>query len=76
MAGHGLSEPEWDRKERTVTVDRTFALNSAYEEIQNKLWWLQPGADEIDGGEFYAQLKAPTRVRDISTGEVRYRWSE
>ena len=24
----------------------------------------------------YAQLKAPTRVRDISTGNARYRWSE
>ncbi|HOX27253.1 MAG TPA: hypothetical protein PLL30_16160 [Candidatus Krumholzibacteria bacterium] len=33
-------------------------------------------AAEIDGWELYAQLKAPTRVRDISTGEVRYRWSE
>jgi len=37
---------------------------------------LQSGASKIDGGEFYAQLKAPTRVRDISTGDVRYRWSE
>ena len=45
----------------------------AYEEIQNQLWWLQPGASEIDGGELYAQLKAPTRVRDISTDDVRYR---
>ena len=51
-------------------------LYSAYEEIQNQLWWLQPRASEIDGGELYAQLKAPTRVRDISSGEVRFRWSE
>lgn len=31
----------------------------------------------IDGGEFYAHMKAPTRVRDMgSTGEIRYRWLE
>ena len=38
--------------------------------------WLPAGAQEIDGGEFYAQLKAPTRVRDITTGQLRYLWTE
>ena len=33
-------------------------------------------AKEIDGGEFYAQLKGPTRVRDMTTGELRYVWQE
>ena len=33
-------------------------------------------AAEIDDGEFYAQMKAPTRVRDMSSGEIRYRWVE
>jgi len=35
-----------------------------------------PGAAEIDDGEFYAQMKAPKRERDLSTGALRYRWSE
>ncbi len=72
----GFSKPEWDRPECLVRVDRTFALNSAYEEIAAKNWVLPPDAREIDGGELYAQLKAPTRVRDLTTGELRYRWTE
>jgi hypothetical protein len=35
-----------------------------------------PGASEIDDGEFYAEMKAPKRERDLSTGLLRYRWSE
>jgi hypothetical protein len=31
---------------------------------------------ENDDGEISAQLKAPTRVRDLTTGELRYRWTE
>lgn len=66
----------WDRPEKLVRVDRTFPLDAAYEEIQGQNWVLPPNAREIDGGEFYAQLKAPTRVRDLTTGELRYRWTE
>ena len=33
-------------------------------------------ARAIDGGELYAQLKAPTRIRDLASGELRYRWTE
>lgn len=72
----GLSKPQWDYGERTVSVDRTYALNAAYEEIRAGNWWLPIGASEIDGGELYAQLKAPTRVRDPINDEIRYRWSE
>ena len=72
----GQSGPRWDLDERTVTVDRTYALNSAYEEIQARRWLLPVNAREIDSGEFYAQMKAPTRVRDITSGEIRYRWTE
>jgi hypothetical protein len=72
----GLSQPDWNYRERIVRVDRTYALDSAYAEIRARRWWLPAGAQEIDGGEFYAQLKAPTRVRDMTTGELRYRWSE
>jgi hypothetical protein len=72
----GLSKPEWDHRGHIVKVDRTYALNTAYEEIRAGNWWLPPDTREIDGGEFYAQLKAPTRVRDPSSGELRYRWTE
>lgn len=37
---------------------------------------LMCGPAEIDDGEFYAQMKAPKRERDLSTGQLRYRWSE
>jgi len=37
---------------------------------------LPANAAEIDGGEFYVQVKAPSRVRDMSIGELRYRWTE
>ena len=72
----GMRKPEWDYPGRNVTVDRTYALNSAYEEIREGRWWLPRDAALIDGGEFYAQLKAPSRVRDLTTGELRYRWTE
>ena len=72
----GLSEPHWDRQQERVSVDRTYALNSAYEEIKAGAWWIPAGARGIDNGEFYAQMKAPTRVRDATSGEVRYQWVE
>ncbi|MBC8253911.1 MAG: hypothetical protein H8E35_07775 [Ardenticatenia bacterium] len=72
----GLSEPKWDKDEGRVTVDRTVAFNSAYEEIRSGLWWIPPGARDIDNGNFYAQMKAPTRVRDSTDGTLRYRWVE
>ena len=31
---------------------------------------------DFDRGELYAQLKAPTHVRDMTSGELRYRWTE
>ena len=72
----GISEPTWHREDRRVTVDRTFALNSAYEEIKAGLWWIPRGSSLLDGGDFYAQMKAPTRVRDMADGTLRYRWVE
>ena len=32
-------------------------------------------SDRVDGGES-AQPKAPSRVCDLTTGELRYRWTE
>jgi len=52
------------------------ALNSAYEEIRSGLWWIPPDAREVDNGNFYAQMKAPTRIRDAADGALRYRWVE
>lgn len=31
---------------------------------------------KIDSGQLYAQMKVPKRERDLSTGQLRYRWSE
>jgi hypothetical protein len=72
----GISGPTWDEAACRVTVDRTYALNAAYEEIRNGLWWIPPVACSIDNGDFYAQMRAPTRVRDATSGEVRYHWVE
>jgi|GEM_PF-1254245 len=72
----GVSEPVWHKDHRRVTVDRTFALNAAYEEIKGRRWWIPETAPMIENGEFYAQMKAPTRVRDIASGELRYQWIE
>jgi hypothetical protein len=72
----GISRPEWDYSQRLLTVDRTLLLDAAYDEIERGRWWLMPRAAEIDDGEFYAQMKAPKRERDLSTGQLRYRWSE
>jgi hypothetical protein len=76
LLNDGISKPEWPKWTGTVTVDRTFILNSAYEEIREQRFLLPTDAASIDGGEFYAQLKAPSRVRDLTTGELRYRWTE
>lgn len=76
LLNDGISKPDWPKWTGTVTVDRTFLLNSAYEEIREQRLWLPRDASCIDGGEFYAQLKAPSRVRDLSAGELKYRWTE
>lgn len=76
LLSDGTSKPDWPKWTGTATVDRTFILNSAYDEIREQRWHLPRDAGCIDGGEFYAQLKAPSRVRDLSTGELRYRWTE
>lgn len=72
----GISGARWDVDARRVTIDRTFALNVAYDEIHAGKLWLPIGANEIENGEFYAQMKAPTRVRDAASSELRYRWTE
>lgn len=72
----GLNEPKWDKEESRVTVDRTVALNSAYEEIRFGLWWISPDAREVDNGYINAQMNAPTRVRDAVDGQIRYKWVE
>ncbi len=72
----GVSDARWDDDATRVTVDRTFALNAAFEEIRDRKWWLPPAAQEIENGEFYAQMKATTRVRDLASPELRYRWLE
>lgn len=66
----------WRQWARTVTVDFTFLADSAYEEIREQRWWLPRDAGCIDDGEFFAQMKAPNRERDFSTGQLRFRWSE
>ncbi len=76
LPGDGFSKPEWPKWTGRITVDRTFLLNSAYDEIKEQRWLLPPNVAEIDGGEFYSQMKAPSRVRDLSSGELRYRWTE
>ncbi len=72
----GISEAKWDKDEGRVTVDRTVALNSAYEEIRSGLWWIPADARDVSNGDFYAQMKAPTRIRDSVDGQIRYRWVE
>ena len=72
----GISKPQWNHREKQVTVDRTFALNAAYEEIRQERWLLQLDARELDDGDFYAQMKATTRVRDLTSGELRYQWTD
>jgi hypothetical protein len=72
----GLSDARWDLEAKRVTIDRTFALNAAYEEIRAGRWWVPQSAPTIESGEFYAQMKAPTRIRDAASGEMRYQWVE
>jgi phage terminase large subunit GpA-like protein len=37
-------------------------------------YWHFPATENFDE-EFYAQLKAPSRVRDLTSGELKYRWT-
>ncbi|MBE0567950.1 MAG: hypothetical protein IH621_18495 [Krumholzibacteria bacterium] len=76
LLNDGASKPDWPKWTGTVTVDRTFLLNSAYDEIREGRWWLPAQAASIDNGEFYAQVKAPSRVRDLTSGDLKYRWTE
>ncbi len=76
LLNDGASKPDWPKWTGTVTVDRTFLLNSAYDEIREGRWWLPAHASTIDNGEFYAQVKAPSRVRDLTSGDLKYRWTE
>jgi hypothetical protein len=72
----GISRPEWDYGKATVSVDRTYLLDAAHDEIRGGTWWLMSGAQDIDDGEFFAQMKAPKRERDLTAGVLRYRWTE
>lgn len=72
----GVSRPEWDYAKATVSVDRTYLLDAAHDEIRAGTWWLMSGAQEVDDGEFFAQMKAPKRERDLTAGVLRYRWTE
>ena len=76
LLNDGFSKPDWPKWTGRVTVDRTFLLNSAYDEIRERRLWLPGHAASIDNGEFYAQVKAPSRVRDLTSGELRFRWTE
>jgi len=76
LLNDGFSKPDWPKWTGTVTVDRTYLLNSAYDEIQERRWWLPTHAATIDNGEFYAQVKAPSRVRDLTSSDLKYRWTE
>ena len=40
--------------------------------LRDRPRWLPPLAP----GQFYAEMKAPKRERDLSTGQLRYKWSE
>jgi hypothetical protein len=72
----GMSAAQWDKEAKRVSIDRTFALNAAYEEIKAGKWWVPTSAPTIESGEFYAQMKAPTRIRDMASGELKYQWVE
>lgn len=72
----GISRPTWDYGRGTVTVDRTYLLDAAHDEIRGGTWWLMEGAEQMDDGEFFAQMKAPKRERDLTAGILRYRWTE
>ncbi len=37
---------------------------------------MPPDARDVDTGNFYAQMKAPTRVRDAVDDQIRYKWVE
>ena len=43
---------------------------------QGGRWWLPAHAAEIDNGKFYAQVKAPSRIHDLTSGDLKYRWTE
>ena len=54
----------------------TFDQSNRLYAVSSYVIWRSRDAATIDGGEFYAQLKAPSRVRDPASGELKYRWTE
>jgi len=63
-----------DYEDRTIKVDRTQSLDGFVADVLKQTLLLPANASSLDGGDFYGQLCASTRVFEEATGH--YRWME
>lgn len=69
-----VEEMKINYDERTIKTDRTQSLDGFVADILKQTLLLPANASSLDGGSFYEQLCASTRVFEEATGY--YRWVE
>jgi len=69
-----LGDPKIDHQAGIVSYDRTQSLDASHADVLERRNILPAEFSTIDGGEYAAQMCAPTRVLDDRTG--RYVWLE
>lgn len=69
---NGLKEIATNEEERVVSVDRTMAMDKVQKNFEHRRNLIPRNAQSLDTGDFYAQMKTPTRIYDLEKN--RYDW--
>ena len=73
----GLEKLAINNAERSVSVDRTAALDAVKNAFEERKLVLPLGAEGLDGGEYFKQLQASTRILEWEgddRGKSRFTW--
>ena len=72
-----LEKPVIGKTDHAVSVDRTAALDAVRDAVEQRRVEFPVDAERIDGGDYYRQLEASSRVLDWDgdeTSKSRYTW--
>lgn len=61
---HGLDEVRLNDDDRVISADRTMMMDKVMRFFVNRQFILPANAQSLDHGDYYNQLKIPTRVKD------------
>lgn len=59
---HGLLKMGVSKSDRLLSIDKTCLIDGLKGEFDEEMVILPPGAEELDNGQYYSQMKAATRI--------------